>query len=47
VIQPDGDITSSIPTKGPPLTPDHLRRPPRLVARMVGLSQSEDKQIKA
>jgi hypothetical protein len=43
VIQPDGDITINyLDTKGLPLTPDHLASATALVARMVGLSQSED-----
>jgi hypothetical protein len=46
VIQPDGDITINyLDTKGLPLTPDHLASATALVARMVGLSQSEDKQM--
>jgi hypothetical protein len=46
VIQPDGDITINyLDTKGLPLTPDHLSSATALVARMVGLSQSEDKQM--
>lgn len=46
VIQPDGDITINyLDTKGLPLTPDHLSSATALVARMVGTSQSEDKQM--
>src|SRR5205814_9714733 len=46
VIQPDGDITINyLDTKGLPLTPDHLSSATALVARMAGLSQSEDKQM--
>jgi hypothetical protein len=46
IIQPDGDITINyLDTKGLPLTPDHLASATALVARMVGLSQHEDKQM--
>jgi type IV secretion system protein TrbE len=46
VIQPDGDITINyLDTKGLPLTPDHLASSTALAARMVGLSQHEDKQM--
>jgi type IV secretion system protein TrbE len=46
VIQPDGDITINyLDTKGLPLTPDHFASATALVARMVGLSQHEDKQM--
>ena len=46
MIQPDGDITINyLDTKGLPLTPDHLASATALVARMVGFSQSEDKQM--
>lgn len=46
VIQPDGDISINyLDTKGLPLTPDHLSSATALVARMVGLSQHEDKQM--
>jgi len=46
IVQPDGDITINyLDTKGLPLTPDHLASATALVARMVGLSQSEDKQM--
>jgi hypothetical protein len=46
VIQPDGDITINyLDTRGLPLSPDHLASATALVARMVGTSQSEDKQM--
>jgi type IV secretion system protein TrbE len=46
IIQPDGDITINyLDTKGLPLTPDHLSSATALVARMVGVSQHEDKQM--
>ncbi len=46
VIQPDGDITINyLDTQGLPITPDHLSAATALVARMVGFSQSEDKQM--
>jgi len=46
VIQPDGDITINyLDTQGLPATPDHLSAATALVARMVGHSQSEDKQM--
>lgn len=46
VIQPDGDITINyLDTRGLPLSPDHLSSATALVARMVGTSQSEDKQM--
>jgi hypothetical protein len=46
VIQPDGDISINyLDTKGLPLTPDHLSSATALVARMVGVSQHEDKQM--
>lgn len=46
IIQPDGDITINyLDTKALPLTPDHLSAATALVARMVGLSQQEDKQM--
>ena len=46
VIQPDGDITINyLDTQGLPVTPDHLSAATALVARMVGFSQSEDKQM--
>ncbi|HTR40297.1 MAG TPA: TraC family protein [Pseudomonadales bacterium] len=46
IVQPDGDITINyLDTKGLPLTPDHLASATALVARMVGFSQSEDKQM--
>jgi len=46
VIQPDGDITINyLDTRNLPLSPDHLASATALVARMVGTSQSEDKQM--
>ncbi len=46
IIQPDGNMTINyLDTKGLPLTPDHLASATALVARMVGLSQHEDKQM--
>ncbi len=46
IIQPDGDITINyLDTQGLPVTPDHLSAATALVARMVGISQSEDKQM--
>ncbi len=46
IIQPDGNITINyLDTNGLPLTPDHLSASTALVARMVGLSQHEDKQM--
>lgn len=46
IIQPDGSITINyLDTKGLPLTPDHLSAATALVARMVGVSQHEDKQM--
>ncbi len=46
IIQPDGDITINyLDTQGLPVTPDHLSAATALVARMVGFSQSEDKQM--
>jgi len=46
IIQPDGNLTINyLDTKGLPLTPDHLASATALVARMVGVSQHEDKQM--
>jgi type IV secretion system protein TrbE len=46
IIQPDGSITINyLDTKGLPLTADHLASATALVARMVGFSQHEDKQM--
>src|SRR5262245_6696016 len=46
IIHPDGDLTINyLDTKGLPLTSDHLSAATALVARMVGISQHEDKQM--
>ncbi len=46
IIHPDGDITINyLDTKGLPLTPDHLSAATALVARMIGTSTQEDKQM--
>src|SRR6266511_4035123 len=46
IIHPDGDLTINyLDTKGLPLTPDHLSAATALVARMIGISQQEDKQM--
>lgn len=46
IIQPDGSVTINyLDTKALPLTPDHLSAATALVARMVGISQQEDKQM--
>jgi len=46
IIHPDGDITINyLDTKGLPLTPDHLSAATALVARMIGTSSQEDKQM--
>jgi hypothetical protein len=46
VIHPDGDLTINyLDTKGLPLTPDHLSASTALVARMIGTSAQEDKQM--
>jgi hypothetical protein len=43
---PDGDLTLNyLDTKGLPLTPDHLSSATALVARMIGSSPLEDKQM--
>src|SRR5947208_3359069 len=45
-IHPDGDLTINyLDTTGLPLTPDHLSAATALVARMIGISQQEDKQM--
>ena len=46
IIHPDGDLTINyLNTKGLPLTPDHLSAATALVARMIGTSAQEDKQM--
>jgi hypothetical protein len=46
IIHPDGDLTINyLDTKGLPLTPDHLSAATALVARMIGVSAHEDKQM--
>jgi hypothetical protein len=46
IIQPDGDLTINyLDTRGLPLTPDHLSAATALVARMIGISHQEDKQM--
>jgi hypothetical protein len=46
IIHPDGDLTINyLDTKGLPLTPDHLSAATALVARMIGTSSHEDKQM--
>ena len=46
IIQPDGDLTINyLDTHQLPLTPDHLSTATALVARMVGLSSDEDRQM--
>jgi hypothetical protein len=46
IIHPDGDLTINyLDTKGLPLTPDHLSSATALVARMIGTSSQEDKQM--
>jgi hypothetical protein len=46
IIHPDGDLTINyLDTKGLPLTPDHLSAATALVARMIGTSAQEDKQM--
>src|SRR3989475_8643423 len=46
IIHPDGDLTINyLDTKGLPLTPDHLSAATALVARMIGTSVQEDKQM--
>src|SRR5256884_3726977 len=46
IIHPDGDLTINyLDTKGLPLTSDHLSAATALVARMIGTSTQEDKQM--
>jgi len=46
IIHPDGDLTINyLDTKGLPLTSDHLSASTALVARMIGTSSQEDKQM--
>lgn len=46
IIQPDGDISINyLDTKGLPLTPDHMVSATALVARMIGISADEGKQM--
>jgi hypothetical protein len=46
IIHPDGDLTINyLDTKGLPLTPDHLSAATALVARMIGTSAQEGKQM--
>jgi len=46
IIHPDGDLTINyLDTKGLPLTPDHLSAATALIARMIGTSSQEDKQM--
>ena len=46
IIHPDGDLTINyLDTKGLPLTPDHLSAATALVARMIGISSQEDRQM--
>jgi hypothetical protein len=46
IIHPDGDLTINyLDTKGLPLTPDHLSAATALVARMIGTSATEEKQM--
>ncbi len=46
IIHPDGDLTINyLDTKNLPLTPDHLSAATALVARMIGTSSQEDKQM--
>ncbi len=46
ILHLDGDLTINyLDTKGLPLTPDHLSAATALVARMIGLSAHEDKQM--
>ncbi|PYJ85232.1 MAG: hypothetical protein DME22_09930, partial [Verrucomicrobia bacterium] len=46
IIHPDGDLTINyLDTKGLPLTSDHLSAATALVARMIGTSAQEDKQM--
>ncbi len=46
IIHPDGDLTINyLDTKGLLLTPDHLSGATALVARMIGTSQSEEREM--
>src|SRR6266568_3485262 len=46
IIQPDGDLTINyLDTHGLPLTADHLSSAMALVAKLVGVSSDEDKQL--
>ena len=46
IIHPDGDLSINyLDTKGLPLTPDHLSAATALVARMIGTSTAEDKEM--
>ncbi len=46
IIQPDGDLTINyLDTHGLPLTAEHLSSAMALVARIVGVSADEDKQL--
>lgn len=46
IIQPDGDITINyLDTHGLPLTSEHLSSAMALVAKLVGVSADEDKQL--
>jgi hypothetical protein len=46
IIQPDGDLTINyLDTHGLPLTAEHLSSAMALVARLVGVSADEDKQL--
>jgi hypothetical protein len=46
IIHPDGDLTINyLDTKALPLTSDHLSASTALVARMIGTSAQEDKQM--
>ncbi len=46
LIHPDGDLTINyLDTKGLPLTPDHLSAATGLVARMIGTSAAEDREM--
>lgn len=46
IIHPDGDLSINyLDTKGLPLTPDHMASATALVARMIGISQQEERQM--
>ena len=46
IIQPDGDLTINyLDTHGLPLTAEHLSSAMALVAKLVGVSNDEDKQL--